>query len=162
MKKNTLIIGALFVIGIASVVYFIYNKKNSLKNEVDELDDNRLLEPEKEMPILSDPSNLLDGNKLLKIGVKGAETKELQRLLGIVQDGVFGNQTQTTLFNKKGLKEITLNNWITTPNTANPNIIYKYNCIFFTFCILFFISNNNFLMFFMHFCFNIYNILNNI
>lgn len=108
----------LAVIGVGTVMLF-QNKKSFQEPQQGQVDENST----EEVP---QQSNLLDGNKLLKVGVNGLETKELQRLLGITQDGYFGNQTVTTLYNKKGVTQITLNQWITTANTTNPNIIYKF------------------------------------
>ncbi len=55
---------------------------------------------------------VLDYNKLLRKGMTAAEVKRLQQWLGITADGVFGNQTESALYNKKGVKEITLNEYI--------------------------------------------------
>lgn len=62
-----------------------------------------------EMPETGSPiTAVLDRNLLLKQGVRGNEVKELQRLLGVSQDGIFGPITESTLFQLKGVKQITL------------------------------------------------------
>lgn len=59
----------------------------------------------------------LDYNKLLKKGVyNSAEVKKLQELLGVENDGDFGPITEAALFNRKGVKEITLNQFATMPD----------------------------------------------
>lgn len=118
-KKILIISAAITLIGVGLI---LFKKKKTQSNAVS------YDEPE-QVPVLNQQSNLLDGNKVLKFGVNGIETKELQRILGFKlsdQDGKFGNQTETALINKKGVKQITLNQWITTPNTNNPNIDYKF------------------------------------
>lgn len=51
----------------------------------------------------------LDRNKLLKVGSKGLEVRELQRLLGVEIDGDFGKITLAALQNAKGVSQISLN-----------------------------------------------------
>lgn len=64
---------------------------------------------------------VLDGNKLLKKGVNGSETKKLQTLLGITSDGIFGTQTEAALLAKKGVVQTTLNQFPTLLNiNQNP------------------------------------------
>jgi len=55
----------------------------------------------------------------LKKGIKGAEVKELQKLLGVTADGDFGNNTEAALLKRKGTKEITLNNFAKAPDVNN-------------------------------------------
>ena len=71
------------------------------------------------------PANVaLNRNLILRRGSIGAEVKELQKLLKIYSDGKFGPQTEATLFSKKGVKEITLNNFtkLVTINNNAPAI----------------------------------------
>lgn len=126
--KNQQLMFLLGLIGISVGGYFLLNKPKNEEN-VPSPDQNVVVdEPANQTPVLTQQNNILDGNKVLKIGVNGIETKELQRLLGITQDGVFGNQTQSVLFNKKAVNQITLNKWITTPNNSQnqSTIRYKY------------------------------------
>jgi hypothetical protein len=52
----------------------------------------------------------LDRNKLLKVGSKGLEVRELQRFLGIEIDGDFGTkETLPALQKEKGVSQISLN-----------------------------------------------------
>lgn len=67
-------------------------------------------------------SPLLNRTKLLKKGVNGAETKELQRLLGVSQDGIFGNLTETALVKLKGVVQTTLIQFSSAPN-VNQNAL---------------------------------------
>lgn len=48
---------------------------------------------------------VLDYSKILVKGSRGEEVKELQKKLGITADGIFGSQTELTLYNKTGLKQ---------------------------------------------------------
>lgn len=67
-------------------------------------------------PVIVKP---LDGNLILKIGSKNLETKKLQELLGIYADGIFGANTEKTLLAKKGVKNITLNEFPTIKLNAS-------------------------------------------
>ncbi len=60
---------------------------------------------------------VLDKNKTLKKGVKGAEVRELQRLLGITADGDFGPATEKALLKAKGVTSIALSKWSTVKFT---------------------------------------------
>lgn len=53
----------------------------------------------------------LDRNKILKRGVNGLETKELQKLLGVTADGIFAAQTEAALVAIKGVTFTTLNQY---------------------------------------------------
>lgn len=58
---------------------------------------------------------------VLKKGSEGIEVIELQKLLSVSADGIFGNGTETALFNKKGVKQISLTGYAAAPNrNANP------------------------------------------
>ena len=46
----------------------------------------------------------------------GKEVKELQRLLGITVDGIFGTQTKSKLLLVKGVGSISLEEWYLTPD----------------------------------------------
>jgi hypothetical protein len=63
----------------------------------------------------------IDKNLMLKNGSKGIEVAELQKLLGITADGIFGPGTQTALSKRKGLNQISLNGFASTPDrNLNP------------------------------------------
>lgn len=99
-------------LGVILLVYLFWKKKQAEKVDV-------LLTytPEVEETV-STPKNVntpvqgasLDRNKLLKVGSKGLEVRELQRLLGIKIDGDFGSkETLPALQKAKGVSEISLN-----------------------------------------------------
>lgn len=76
-----------------------------------------------EMPGDSSPiPAVLDRNLVLKQGVRGNEVKELQRLLGVAQDGIFGPITENALMQLKGVRQITLATFATTL-TLNQNAL---------------------------------------
>ena len=104
-------IGALAAIGI----YFATRGNNEMV--VQEIP-NQIPTPTPQQPA----PVVLDGNKLLKKGINGAETKKLQTLLGISSDGIFGSQTEAALLAKKGVVQTTLNQFATLPN-INQNSI---------------------------------------
>lgn len=52
---------------------------------------------------------VLNADLLLKRGMQGYEVKELQRLLNVTADGIFGPMTENALYNRKGVRQITLN-----------------------------------------------------
>lgn len=61
------------------------------------------------------PKSVLNVNLVLKKGSKGAEVKELQKILGIKSTiagfGTFGTQTENLLIARKGVKQITLSKY---------------------------------------------------
>ncbi|MFE3847146.1 peptidoglycan-binding protein [Flavobacterium sp. LB3P45] len=91
---------------------FLYWKKK----QVEKIDDLPTYTPEVEPVSTPKMTNTpvqgatLDRNKLLKVGSKGLEVRELQRLLGIAIDGAFGSkETLPALQKAKGVSEISLN-----------------------------------------------------
>lgn len=107
-NKNLLIV--LGLIGIAVGGYFLFNKEDKKIVENQNNNDEENIDETIQEPIQNViPNKPLDYSKVLKLGSTGAEVKELQRLLGISQDGVFGPQTQSALFNKRGVYQTTLN-----------------------------------------------------
>lgn len=70
----------------------------------------------------SAPVVTLDGNKILKQGVTGQEVSKLQQLLGgLATDGIFGPLTEAALVKRKGVKQITLNQFASTADVnQNP------------------------------------------
>lgn len=111
-KKNLWIGGGL----LAAILFYLYFRHKA---------DSRILEytgvSEKWNNAAQNPANL-DGNKILKKGSRGPEVSALQIMLkgegqdlgnyGPLKDGVdgvFGDKTETALFNARGVKEITLN-----------------------------------------------------
>lgn len=60
-----------------------------------------------------------DWNKVLRQGVQGPEVGILQYWLGVDQDEKFGPITEGALMDKKGVKQITLNDYDTTPDVGS-------------------------------------------
>ena len=107
--------------GLAILGLFFLWKKKQQQQKADELA-NYIPEPEPAAPSSggggssSKPQQgaTLDRNKLLKVGSKGLEVRELQRLLGVEIDGIFGSkETLPALQNAKGVSEISLNAFAT-------------------------------------------------
>ena len=68
----------------------------------------------------------LDRNKLLKVGSKGLEVRELQRLLGVNIDGAFGaKETLAALQNAKGVVAVSLNSFANLVKKKVTNSIPK-------------------------------------
>lgn len=119
-KDNTLIyVGALLLLGIGAYAY-----KNGTKTtetagtgEEDETLPNPDIEPIKPpaKPIA------IYVTKVLKMGSQGLEVTKLQGLMKITADGFFGPQTEAMLFQLKGVKEISLDQFGKMP-TINRNI----------------------------------------
>ncbi len=97
--------GALALVGLG----YLYWKKQQEAKKADELAN---YPPEQEEPTPTQGATL-DRNKLLKMGSKGLEVRELQRLLGVKIDGDFGKITLNALQNAKGVAEISLNAFAT-------------------------------------------------
>lgn len=60
----------------------------------------------------------LDYNKILRRGVNGAETRQLQAWLGVATDGIFGPITESALIDRKGVESISLNGFQTMPDVS--------------------------------------------
>jgi hypothetical protein len=98
-------------LGVILLLFLYWKKKQGQKT-----DDLPAYTTEVEPVPTSQPKNTpvlgatLDRNKLLKVGSKGLEVRELQRLLGIKIDGDFGSkETLPALQKAKGVSEISLN-----------------------------------------------------
>lgn len=59
---------------------------------------------------------------ILKIGSRGDEVKKLQSLMGISADGIFYTQTEATLLKLKGVRQISIKQFLSSP-TINQNIL---------------------------------------
>ena len=129
-NEDKLLIGVA-VVGVG-VLGYLYYDKNQKDKELELASAN--LEPE---PMITEPvkttSNplpvqgaTLNKNLILRKGSKGLEVRELQRLLGVAIDGDFGNITLAALQAKKGVSEISINNFLIkklTPKKANPTAL---------------------------------------
>jgi hypothetical protein len=61
----------------------------------------------------------LNYDKLLRKGSTGPEVKQLQYLLAIPTDGIFGDETEGALQYRKGVTEVTLNQFSDLPDTED-------------------------------------------
>lgn len=112
MANKYLIPGAVIAAGIGA--YIILNKKKTENFDYPVIDVPVVDLPEPTVPTINQ-------HKILQKGMQGAEVAELQRLLGIYGDGVFGAQTEAALLAKKGVKSITLASYNSTATVnANP------------------------------------------
>jgi hypothetical protein len=107
MNKKMYIIGG--VVLTLFVVYWIFSDNISswFTSSIKEEDGEKVGDPVIESPVK------LDENKVLMLGSKGEEVKELQRILNSMGasldvDGSFGLKTQTSLFKYSKLYKITL------------------------------------------------------
>lgn len=113
--KNTNLIIVLIAVGVIGFIIIDKNKKATDIPQNTNVDDPTPI-PTNTTTIVN--TIVLDGTKLLKKGSTGFEVKELQKRLGVSQDGSFGAITETALFNKKGVKQITLNNYDNLVNSV--------------------------------------------
>jgi peptidoglycan hydrolase-like protein with peptidoglycan-binding domain len=118
-NNKALIIGAGALAAVGAVM--LLNKKND--TPVIQPD---YTEPVNNLPVATNPSTpaavTLNKNIVLKMGSRGNEVKELQKLLGISADGIFGAQTEAALFAKKGFRQITLKQYAESPNMNNSSL----------------------------------------
>lgn len=118
MKNTNLLLG-LFGVGVLTAL-IVTQKKDTQQADQDSQTDPTQPEPVNPSPV--NPAPLpLNRDLVLKRGSRGSEVKELQRLLAISRDGVFGPVTESKLLSVKGKKEISLNEYAQTPNTSNTS-----------------------------------------
>lgn len=99
----------IFGIGLLATTYYLYNKNK----------------PETPIEDFSDPVQIkatLNQNLVLQIGSKGQEVAKLQSNMAITADGVFGPLTEAKLYKLKGVKRISIKQFLSTP-TINQNIL---------------------------------------
>jgi len=115
------LIGGALVAGIAIALIVRHNKKKqaALPEQTAPV-----AEPQPENPSLpaspSSQGGTLNRDLVLKRGSTGNEVRELQRLLGITADGIFGPQTEAKLKAVKFVTQVSLNKFATLPG-KNPN-----------------------------------------
>lgn len=120
MKKsnNTILYGGLAVLAVAGIATLSKKKPEPLKGQENFESPSGEIKP---TPIAPIKTATINKGLVLKNGSKGIEVVELQKLLSVTADGIFGNGTETALFNKKGVKQISLNGYATAPNrNLNP------------------------------------------
>lgn len=105
-KKDIYIIGGLAL--LIGGIYLFSSKEENTEEE--------LVEEPASLP------TVINKNLLLQKGSKGIEVQELQKILGLNADGIFGSQTEAALLNKKGVKQITLNNYSKTNNVVPTSL----------------------------------------
>lgn len=110
-SNNTLVY---FLITAAAAVGIYIATKDDKKSPV--LDQEYIEEEEQETTPINNSDDITPAAQpnrslILKKGSKGIEVKELQKLLGATPDGQFGPITENLLFAKKGVKQISLNQY---------------------------------------------------
>lgn len=77
-------------------------------------------------PVINTPAPVvLNKSLVLKKGSKGNEVRELQKLLKVTADGDFGANTEGALFTKKGVKQISLNQYSSAPDVNTSALPIK-------------------------------------
>lgn len=112
MKKEHIYWG-LAILSIIGLGYLIYTRyKGKGVQTPDEIGQSADI-----LPVL-----VINEDLLLKKGSKGNEVRQLQQLMEITSDGIFGSQTEAKLFALKGVKQITLKNFKSSI-TINQNAL---------------------------------------
>lgn len=117
-KDNTLIyVGALLLLGFGA---YAYNNKGKSETTISGNDDTI---PNPDIEPIKTPAKpiAIYVTKVLKMGSQGLEVTKLQGLMKITADGFFGPQTEAMLFQLKGVKEVSLDQYGKLP-TINRNI----------------------------------------
>jgi len=113
-KPSAGIPGYVSLAGIALLGYVAFSMVNQPKAEETPLED---------FEIPSSPTATpLNTTLVLKFGSKGVEVKKLQYYMGITSDGIFGTQTEAQLYKLKGVRQISLKQYLSFP-TINQNIL---------------------------------------
>ena len=114
-SNNTFLYGGIAILGIVGIATFATSKKPT------EMIGGENLVPDQATGIKPTTTTSINKALVLKNGSKGIEVAELQKLLGVTTDGVFGTGTETALYNRKGVKEISLNGFASMPDrNLNP------------------------------------------
>ncbi|KLT67932.1 peptidoglycan-binding domain-containing protein [Flavobacterium sp. ABG] len=108
------------LVAVSGIGYLYWRKKQRQKQEelLTEVPEPDTVVPQNDTIKIPSTGAVLDKNKLLSKGSKGVEVRELQRLLGVTIDGVFGNKTSLALQSKKGVSRISLNTFSKTKNSS--------------------------------------------
>jgi hypothetical protein len=68
------------------------------------------------------PTTTINLNKILAKGSTGLEVKELQRLMSITADGIFGSQTESRLYQLKGVLKASINQYKSLPTINTTSL----------------------------------------
>lgn len=111
-KQNKPYIIAGILVGVAAIVYFLTKKptETPLQVENSATDQNEPVAP------------TINKNLVVKLGSKGLEVKELQKLMSIKADGIFGPVTEARLIKLKNVKSASINSYKNLP-TLNQNVL---------------------------------------
>lgn len=115
-KENKIIVG-IGALGVAVLGFMFYRKK---QQETAQESTPATETPAVQVPATTTPVKgaTLNKNLILRVGSKGLEVRELQRLLGITIDGVFGSkETLPALQKAKGVSQISLNGFLAKTTT---------------------------------------------
>lgn len=112
MENKKLYIYSAIGLGLTALaVWFLLKDKEPAIDESTIIDESIPLPP-------STPT--FNPNLVLLKGSKGQEVIALQKLMSITADGIFGTQTETRLFNLKGVRKASINQYKALP-TINTN-----------------------------------------
>jgi hypothetical protein len=100
-----------FGVGLLAVATVISFRKKTSSTPIEDYSD----------PTVPIPATL-NQNLILQLGSKGEEVKKLQSLMGVTADGIFGPLTEDKLYKLKGIKKISIKQFLTYP-TLNQNIL---------------------------------------
>lgn len=120
-KENKIIVG-IGAVGVAVLGFLFYKK--SQKEKVETPTNERIIETTP-TPVVTIPKtgSSLNKNLILKVGSKGLEVRELQRLLGGIEiDGDFGKITLGALQKSKGVSQISINSFLAKPKAPIKSV----------------------------------------
>lgn len=123
--ENKLLYGGVALAGVAGIIALVSNSGNGKKLGTETFPVPETTPTPTPTPTQNNthsipaPVPALNKNLVLAQGSRGQEVVQLQKLLGITADGVFGPNTEAALKAKKGVIKITLNQFATAANVNN-------------------------------------------
>lgn len=121
-SNNTILYGGLAVLGIVGLMSFSSKPKQEETPAPTTQPSTPPTSPSQPSTQVKVPNKYV----FLKIGSRGIEVAELQKLLNITADGVFGPQTESALFIRKGIKATNLYNFYTSIDVNSNPYAIKY------------------------------------